>query len=82
MWNRKHGFEARWYRCMCVHELYVCVYVVKFRLEETHFWWSAFKSAYYLRSDLILDNKLNLHQCVHVQRTKEFPVCIVQVLQR
>ena len=55
----------------------VRVYVVKFRLEETHFWWSAFKSAYYLRCDLIFDNKLNLHQCAHVQRTKEFPVCIV-----
>ena len=81
MWNRKHGFEVRWYRCMCVHELYVCVYVVNIRLKETYVWWSVFKSAYYLRSNLILDNKLNLHWCVHVQRTKEFPACIVQVLQ-
>ena len=82
MWNRKHGLRLGGISaCVCMNCMCVCVYVVKFRLEETHFWWSAFKSAYYLRSDLILDNKLNLHQCVHVQRTKEFPVCIVQVLQ-
>ena len=48
--------------CVCMNCMCVCVYVVKFRLEETHFWWSAFKSAYYLCSYLILDNKLNLHR--------------------
>ena len=23
--EQKAWFEARWYKCMCVHELYVCV---------------------------------------------------------